>query len=111
MNPIGLPLRLNDKNDVHNHYLPMIKGGGLFVPTSHRLDFNMSVLVDVELVSEKQRAKVPGRVVWLTPEGAQRGLPRGVGIQFTSEHQGRIQQFFEGLIGDALLQPPPRPPY
>ena len=106
MEPTKLSLSLVDKAGIHNHYLPMLKGGGLFVPTQQDFKFGDRVLVQVELVSEKQKAAVPGRVVWITPAGAVRSLKQGVGVQIIGEHQARIQQYFEGLIGDNLLQAP-----
>ncbi|MEP6940649.1 MAG: pilus assembly protein PilZ, partial [Rudaea sp.] len=31
-----LPLAIRDKNSLYNAYMPFVKGGGLFVPTSKR---------------------------------------------------------------------------
>lgn len=107
----NLYLVLSDKTEVHNHYMPMISGGGLFVPTNDDFEFNESVVVQVDLLSEKNKATVPGKVVWITPVGAQRGLMKGVGVQFLGEHQPKIQQYFEGLIGDQILQAPAFPNY
>jgi type IV pilus assembly protein PilZ len=111
MEPQRLALILSDRSEVHNHYLPMVQGGGVFVPTSADMDFNTDVLVQIDLLSEKQKATVPGKVVWITPAGAQRGLMKGVGVKFTGEHQSRIQQYFEGLIADRLLKTPDFPCY
>lgn len=111
MEPQRLALTLSDRQEVHNHYLPMILGGGIFVPTSTDLDFNADVLVHVDLLSEKQKATIPGKVVWITPAGAQRGLMKGVGVRFTGEHQPRIQQYFESLIAERLLKTPDFPCY
>ncbi|MGB0849356.1 MAG: PilZ domain-containing protein [Thiolinea sp.] len=111
MEPGKLYLVLSDKAEIHNHYMPMLEGGGIFVPTNDDFDFNDTVVVQVDLLSEKQKASVPGKVVWITPVGAQRGLMKGVGIQFHGEHQGKIQQYFESLIGDQMLQAPAFPNY
>ena len=111
MEPIKISFSLNDRIALHNHYLPMLKGGGLFVPIRENLNFGDRIQVQVELLSEKQKALVPGRVVWITPGGAVRSLPQGVGIQIIGEHQSRIQQYFEGLLGENLLQAPPKPCY
>lgn len=111
MEPEQLYLVLSDKSEVHNHYLPMLEGGGIFVPTNDDLEFNTQVVVQVDLLAEKQKASVPGKVVWITPTGAQRGLMKGVGVQFSGEHQGKLQQYFESLIGDKILQAPAFPNY
>jgi len=111
MNTRTLYLLLSDKAEVHNHYMPMLEGGGIFVPTNDEFEFNDSVMVNIDLLSEKQKATVPGKVVWITPVGAQRGLMKGVGIQFKGENQSRIQQYIESLIGDQLLQAPAFPSY
>lgn len=111
MKPHPLSLLLSDREELHNHYLPMLKGGGLFIQTNSDLDFNAEVLVQVELISEKQKAAVPGRVVWITPVGAQRGLMKGVGVQITGTNKARIQQYFESLIADRLYNAPTFPCY
>ncbi|CAA6807635.1 MAG: Type IV pilus biogenesis protein PilZ [uncultured Thiotrichaceae bacterium] len=106
-----LSLVLADRDKLHNHYLPMLSGGGIFVPTNNDLPFGTAVLVQVDLLSEKQKAVVPGRVVWITPVGAQRSLMKGVGIQITGSNKSRIQQYFENLIADRLYQAPTFPCY
>ncbi|WP_020395742.1 PilZ domain-containing protein [Thiolinea disciformis] len=111
MSAVKLVLHLPDKTALHNHYMPLVRGGGFFIPCQENLSFGDSVLVQIELPSEGQKAVVPGKVVWITPSGAVRNLPKGVGIQITGEHQLRIQQYFEGLLGDLLQQSPPRPAY
>lgn len=109
--PVKLALTLTDRTALHNHYMPMLKGGGIFIPTTHPLKFGDKVQAHVELLSEKQKAAVPGRVVWVTPAGAVRSLPQGVAIQIIGEHQSRIQQYFESLLGDNLLNAPVRACY
>lgn len=111
MEPQQLSLVLSDRDELHNHYLPMLRGGGLFVPTSCELDFGAEVLVQVELLSEKQKAVVPGQVVWITPVGAQRSLMKGVGVQITGANKSRIQQYFENLIADRSAKAPVFPCY
>lgn len=106
-----LSLVLSDRDELHNHYLPMLRGGGIFVPTSSDLSFGTKVLVQVELLSEKQKAAVPGLVVWITPVGAQRSLMKGVGVQITGSNKSKIQQYFENLIADRLYQAPTFPCY
>ena len=106
-----LYLALSDKAEVHNHYMPMLKGGGLFVPTNEDFEFNETVVVQVDLISEKNKAAVPGKVVWITPVGAQRGLRKGVGVQFTGDHQPKVEFYFESLNGDDISESPPFPSY
>ncbi|PID49292.1 MAG: pilus assembly protein PilZ [Proteobacteria bacterium] len=111
MEPVRLLLSLADRTALHNHYMPMIRGGGIFIPCEQDLDFGDKVVLEVNLLSEKQKAKVPGCVVWITPPNTARGAARGVGIQILGVHQPRIQQYFEGLLGERLVQPPPKPAY
>nr|CAA6822689.1 MAG: Type IV pilus assembly protein PilZ [uncultured Thiotrichaceae bacterium] len=106
-----LSLVLSDQDELHSHYLPMLKGGGMFIPTNSELNFGDEVLVQIDLLSEKQKATVPGRVVWITPVGAQRSLMAGVGIQIMGKNRSRIQQYFESLIADRLYQAPAFPCY
>lgn len=106
-----LSLVLTDRDELHNHYLPMVIGGGIFVPTMNDPGFGDKVLVQVELLSERQKAAVPGRVVWITPVGAQRSLRKGVGVQIIGENRKRIQQYFENLLVDYSSRAPAFPCY
>jgi len=111
MSNLELSLVLEDKTAIHNHYMPMIIGGGIFVPCEQSLDFGDELVVVVNLKEEKQKAKIPGRVVWITPANTARGLAKGVGLQIIGNHKTRIQQYFEGLLGERLTQTPSKPAY
>ncbi len=106
-----LSLVISDRDELHNHYLPMVMGGGIFVPTESDLDFGDKVVVQVELMFEKQKAMVPGKVVWTTPVGAQRSLMKGIGVQIIGKNRGRIQQYFESLLVEQLSGVPSAPCY
>ena len=106
-----LHLSLSDTAAVHNHYMPMIQSGGLFIPTNESLEFGEKVVAKVTFLAEKQTAVIPGKVVWIVPAGAQRGLLKGVGIELIGEHSAKIRRYIESMLGDSLMTPPKFPSY
>jgi len=68
-------------------YMPFIRNGGLFIPTSRGLSPGDQVFLLVRLLDEPTRLAVTGTVVWLTPGS-------GIGIRFDdreSKARGRIE--------------------
>ncbi len=76
-----LSLKINDKTALYNAYMSYLKGGGLFVPTTHRYSLGDEVVLLVTLVEAKERMSVAGKVVWVTPQGAGNRTP-GIGVHF-----------------------------
>ena len=66
-----LSLAIKDKGALYNAYMPFVKGGGLFVPTAKRYNLGDEVFILLSLMDEKDRLPVAGKVVWITPGGAQ----------------------------------------
>ena len=98
-----LSLVLKDKSQLYQAYMPFLKGGGIFVPTPKRYSLGDEVFVLVTLPESGERLPVAGKVVWLTPVGAQGGHPAGIGVQFadTAEAEavkGKIETFLAGTL-------------
>ena len=66
-----LSLAIKDKAALYNAYMPFVKGGGIFVPTTKRYALGDEVFILLSLMEEKDRLPVAGKVVWITPAGAQ----------------------------------------
>ena len=77
---VSLPLA--DKDQVYEAYMPFVRNGGLFVRTTKRHFLGDPVFLLVTLPGSAERMPVSGRVVWVTPPGAQGGRPAGIGVQF-----------------------------
>lgn len=83
-----LPVTIRDKAALYGAYMPSIRGGGLFIPTSQAFRLGDEIFLLVELKEEGERLPVSGKVVWITPTGAQSGGAAGVGVQFNDGPDG-----------------------
>ena len=78
-----LTLALKDKSHLHASWMPFVRGGGIFVPTIKRFALGDEVFLLLTLPESSERLPVPGKVIWVTPPGAQGNRTAGVGVQFT----------------------------
>ena len=105
-----LSLAVKDKAALYNAYMPFVKGGGIFVPTPKRYFLGDEVFVLLTLPDSSERLPVAGKVIWVTPAGAQGNRTAGIGVQFadTAEGEavrGKIETTLAGtLTADAPTQ-------
>lgn len=102
-----LTLNIQDKASLVAAYMPFIKNGGLFIPTSKAYRLGDEVFMLLTLLDDPERLPVAGKVVWLTPRGAQNKRPQGIGIQFNLQDAGATQRKIESLLAGALGQERP----
>jgi type IV pilus assembly protein PilZ len=100
--PTVLSLTIKDKSALYAAYMPFVKGGGLFIPTNKDYRMGEEVFMLLTLLDEKEKIPVAGRVVWITPIGAQGNRAAGVGIQFSERDSGAARGKIETLLGGAL---------
>jgi type IV pilus assembly protein PilZ len=91
---------IKDKQALYASYMPFIKNGGLFIPTTKRYSLGDELFLLLQLMDEKERVPVAGKVVWITPLGAEGNRQVGVGIQFSDQDKGdarrKIEQYLAG---------------
>ncbi len=75
-----LSLNLQGAAELHKHYMPFIQNGGLFLKTNKSYQLGEEVFVLLTL-DEDERMPVTGKVIWVTPKGAQGSKSQGIGIQ------------------------------
>ncbi len=87
-----LSLAIKDKNALYMAYMPFLKDGGLFIPTNKTYQLGDEVFMLINLMDETTRLAVAGKVVWITPKGAQ-GSNRatGIGIQFSGQNKTEVR--------------------
>jgi type IV pilus assembly protein PilZ len=107
----SLSVAIADKFALHASYMPFIKDGAIFVPTSQHFSLHDEVTLQLRLVEEGKKLLVPGRVVWISAGMGHRGTSAGIGLQFTGEHRVRIRQFVEDILGELAKQPASNPAY
>jgi type IV pilus assembly protein PilZ len=84
-----LSLSIKDKAALYAAYMGFVKNGGLFIPTnkaSYKLGDEVFMLVT--LMDSKEKTPVAGKVVWVTPKGAQGNRQAGIGVQFGEQDKG-----------------------
>lgn len=91
-----------NENSLYMSYMPFISGGGLFIRTNHIYPLGQMVDLSVGLISEPDPYPVSGKVVWITPKGAQGNKPPGIGVQFIGESSrtlcNKIETYLAGML-------------
>ncbi len=103
-----LPIKFKDTETLYQSYMPFLEGGGLFVPTSKTYNLDDELFLLISLLDEKDRFPVTGKVVWITPLGAQGNRVAGIGVQFSGTSDGEVaRQRIEALLGAKLASEKP----
>ena len=98
-----LSLAVRDKASLYNAYMPYIKNGGIFVSTPKRYFLGDEVFLLLTLPESTERLPVAGKVVWVTPAGAQANRPAGIGVQFSDGAEGEnVKGKIEALLAGVL---------
>ena len=84
-----LSLTIRDKSVLYAAYMPFVKNGGLFIPTHRTYRLGDEIFMLLNLMDEPERIPIAGKVVWITPEGAQGKKVQGIGVQFGSDEAGQ----------------------
>jgi type IV pilus assembly protein PilZ len=96
-----LSLTIKDKAVLYAAYMPFIKGGGLFIPTSKTYRLGDEVFLLLNLMDEPEKIPVAGKVAWITPRGAQGNRAAGVGVQFNESDniaRNKIETYLAGAL-------------
>ncbi len=97
-----LSLTIRDKSSLYAAYMPFIKNGGLFIPTNKSYKIGDEVFMLLTLTDSKEKLPVAGRVVWITPAGAQGNRNAGIGVQFSELDNGATRNKIETQLAGAL---------
>ena len=108
-NPTGgarqgiLSLGIKDKAALYNAYMPFIRQGGISVPTARRYFLGDEVFLLLTLPDSSERLPVAGKVVWVTPTGAQGNRAAGIGVQFADTAEGEaVRSKIETILAGTL---------
>lgn len=98
-----LSLSVKDKAALYNAYMPYVKHGGIFVPTPKRYFLGDEVFLLLTLPESSERLPVAGKVIWVTPVGAQGNRTAGIGVQLADGPEGeaiknRIETLLAGML-------------
>ncbi len=94
-----LSLTIKDKNALYAAYMPFVKNGGLFIPTTTKYNLGDEVFMLLSLMDETERLPVAGRIIWLTPVGAEGNRAAGIGVQFSDQDMAANAKIENHLAG------------
>ena len=97
-----LSLTIRDKSALYASYMPFVKNGGLFIPTAKSYKLGDEVFMLLTLMEDKERLPIAGRIIWVTPRGAQGNRSAGIGVQFSDLDKGQTRHKIENVLAAAL---------
>jgi len=101
--PAVLSLSIKEKAALYAAYMPYLKNGGIFVPTSRPYNIGDEVYLILTLLEDPTRIPVAGKVVWISPSGGGASKTPGVGVHFPSDESGAAaRKRIEEALGTAL---------
>mgnify|MGYP003410120947 FL=1 len=71
--PSVLSLNINSKSALYAAFMPHLKAGGIFIPTTRSYRIGDEVFMLLSLMDDPAKLPIAGTVVWVTPAGAQNG--------------------------------------
>jgi len=100
--PGMLSLSIKDKSSLYAAYMPYVQNGGLFIPTNKVYNLGDEVFMLLTLMEDGERLPVAGKIIWMTPKGAQGNRAHGVGVQFLPQDKGFTRGKIETHLAGAL---------
>ncbi len=97
-----LSLTIKDKGALYAAYMPYVKNGGLFIPTSKPYQLGAEVFMLLTLMEDSEKMPVAGKIVWITPTGAQGNRSSGIGVQFSDQDGGATRSKIETYLAGTL---------
>jgi len=97
-----LSLTIKDKSALYAAYMPFVTNGGLFIPTGKAYKLGDEVFMLLTLMDETEKIPVAGKIIWITPKGAQGNRAAGVGVQFSNLDNGAARNKIETYLAGAL---------
>ena len=96
-----LSLTIKDKSVLYAAYMPFVKQGGMFIPTNTPYQLGDEVFMLLSLMEEPEKIPVAGKVIWITPRGAQGNRAAGIGVQFSDQDntaRSKIETYLAGAL-------------
>ena len=83
--------------------MPLLKGGGIFLPSKRAHVLGEEVLILLALLDDPNKIPLQGSVAWINPAHTTGNRPQGIGVQLLDGEVGReLRKRVEGLLAGAL---------
>jgi type IV pilus assembly protein PilZ len=101
--PSVLSLNINSKSALYAAYMPFLKNGGIFIPTTRSYGIGDEVFMLLALMNDLSKLPIAGTVVWIMPPRAQNNKAQGIGVHFKSDESGvEAKRRIEALLGGVM---------
>ena len=84
-------------------WMPLLRGGGIFLPSSRSHALGEEVLILLSLLDDPNKIPLQGNVAGINPAHSAGNRPQGIGVQLHDSEVGReLRKKVEGLLAGAL---------
>ncbi len=101
--PSVLSLNINSRSALYAAFMPMLKNGGIFIPTTRPYALGDAGFMLRSLMDDPATLPIAGQGGWTTPAGAQNNRAQGIGIHFNADESGQeARRKIEALLAGVL---------
>jgi type IV pilus assembly protein PilZ len=96
-------LVIRSKSALYAAWIPLLKHGGIFLPSNRSHALGEEVLILLTLLDDPNKIPLQGNVAWINPAHSAGNRPQGIGVQLhVSEVVRDLRKKVEGLLAGAL---------
>jgi len=101
-------LVIRSKAALYSAWIPLLKGGGIFLPSNRSHALGDEVLILLTLLDDPNKIPLRGSIAWINPAHATGNRPQGIGVRLQDSEIGReLKKRIEGLLASVLQSPRP----
>jgi len=96
-------LVIRSKAALYAAWIPLLKGGGIFIPSNRAHHLGEEVLILLSLLDDPNKIPLQGSVAWINPAHSAGNRPQGIGVQLQDNEVGKeLRKKVEGMLAGAL---------
>lgn len=96
-------LVIRSKAALYAAWIPLLRGGGIFLPSNRSHALGEEVLILLSLLDDPNKIPLQGAIAWINPTHGTGNRPQGIGVQLHDSEAGReLKKRVEGLLAGAL---------
>lgn len=96
-------LVIRSKASLYAAWMPLLRGGGIFLPSARGHSLGEDVLILLTLLDDPNKIPLQGNVAWINPAHSAGNRPQGIGVQLHESDVAReLKKKVEGLLAGAL---------
>ena len=96
-------LVIRSKASLYAAWMPLLRGGGIFLPSNRSHTLGEEVLILLSLLDDPNKIPLQGNIAWINPAHSAGNRPQGIGVQLQDSEAAReLKKKVEGLLAGAL---------